>query len=110
MTDERVLFDRSLLRKRRARFAHEIGGREFLIAHVAREIAERVGIMLREFPRALDLGAYHGLLGRTVAALPSPRGGSIASHFARTTFCWFPPLRFRVTCSRSETLMRIAWM
>jgi len=71
MTDERILFDRSLLRKRRARFAHEIGGREFLIAHVAREIAERVGIMLREFPRALDLGAYHGLLGRTVAALPS---------------------------------------
>lgn len=71
MNDERVLFDRELLRKRRARFAHEIGDREFLIAHVAHEIAERVGLMLREFPRALDLGAYHGLLGRAVGELPS---------------------------------------
>lgn len=71
MSDDRQLFDRRLLRKRRARFAHEIGAREFLIAHVAREISERIELMLREFPRALDLGAYHGLLGRTVAALPS---------------------------------------
>jgi SAM-dependent methyltransferase len=68
---DQTLFDRALLRKRRSRFAHEIGAREFLIAHVAREIAERVSLMLREFPHALDLGAYHGLLGKTVAALPS---------------------------------------
>lgn len=71
MSDAGTLFDRSLLRRRRARFASEIGEREFLIAHVAREIADRVGLMLREFPRALDLGAYHGLLGCTVGALPS---------------------------------------
>lgn len=71
MSDERTLFDRGLLRSRRARFAHEIAAREFLIAYVAREIAERIEIMLRDFPRALDLGAYHGLLGRTVGALPS---------------------------------------
>ncbi len=71
MSDDQALFDRSLLRKRRSRFAHEVESREFLIAYVAREIAERIEIMLREFPRALDLGAYHGLLGRTVAALPS---------------------------------------
>ncbi len=71
MSDPQTLFDRSLLRARRARFAHEIGAREFLIAHVAQEITERIGLMLRNFPRALDLGAYHGLLGRTVRALPS---------------------------------------
>ncbi len=71
MSDERLLFDRKLLRARRARFAHEIEAREFLLAHVAREIAERVELMLRPFPLALDLGAYHGLLGRTVAQLPS---------------------------------------
>ncbi|HUU65925.1 MAG TPA: methyltransferase domain-containing protein [Methyloceanibacter sp.] len=65
------LFDRRLLRQRRDRFAHEVEAREFLIAHVAREIGERVEIMLRNFPLALDLGAFHGLLGRTVAALPS---------------------------------------
>jgi NADH dehydrogenase [ubiquinone] 1 alpha subcomplex assembly factor 5 len=70
-SDDGALFDRSLLRKRRSRFAHEVGEREFLLAHVAREIAERIEIMLRDFPRALDLGAYHGLLGRTVGALPS---------------------------------------
>ncbi|MGH6736775.1 MAG: class I SAM-dependent methyltransferase [Methyloceanibacter sp.] len=71
MNDEHLLFDRRLLRRRRARFAHEIAAREFLIAHVAREIAERVEIMLRPFPVALDLGAYHGLLGRAVAELSS---------------------------------------
>ena len=70
-SDEHSLFDRGLLRRRRARFAHEVHAREFLIGHVAREIAERVEIMLRTFPLALDLGAYHGLLGRTVADLPS---------------------------------------
>jgi SAM-dependent methyltransferase len=70
MSDEH-LFDRRLLRQRRARFAHEIEAREFLIGYVAREIAERIEIMLRDFPLGLDLGAFHGLLGRTVAALPS---------------------------------------
>lgn len=71
MSDNSKLFDRALLRRRRARFAAEIGEREFLISHVASEITERVEIMLRDFPRALDLGAYHGLLGARVAALPS---------------------------------------
>jgi NADH dehydrogenase [ubiquinone] 1 alpha subcomplex assembly factor 5 len=71
MSDERLLFDRKLLRERRTRFAHEIAARELVLAHVAREIAERVALMLRPFPLALDLGAYHGLLGRKVAQLPS---------------------------------------
>ncbi len=71
MTDERLLFDRKLLRARRGRFAHEVAAHELLLAHVAREIAERVALMLRPFPLALDLGAYHGLLGQSVAQLPS---------------------------------------
>ena len=71
MSDEALLFDRALLRTRRARFAPEIKMREFLLAHVAREIVERIELMLRPFPLALDLGAYHGLLGRKVAELPS---------------------------------------
>ena len=70
MSDTPMLFDRKLLRQRRARYAHEIFERERLIAFVAEEVAARVDIMLRDFPRALDLGAYHGLLGRTVSALP----------------------------------------
>ena len=71
MSDTPLLFDRRLLRQRRARFVDEIANREVLIAHVAREIAERVDIMLRPFPRALDLGAYRGLLGHSIAALKS---------------------------------------
>ena len=71
MSEPRLLFDRGLLRERRARFAPEIAAHEFLLFHVAREIAERVGLVLRSFPLALDLGAYRGLLGQKVAALPS---------------------------------------
>ena len=71
MSDDPRLFDRKLLRERRARFAHEVEARSFLLCHVAREIAERVELMLRSFPLALDLGAYHGVLGKKVAALPS---------------------------------------
>ncbi|MBC8012649.1 MAG: methyltransferase domain-containing protein [Methyloceanibacter sp.] len=93
MSDERLLFDRKLLRARRARFAHEIAVREFLLAHVAREIAERVELMLRPFPLALDLGAYHGLLGRRVAELPSVGEMIYAeSAFAFAALCPRPAL------------------
>jgi NADH dehydrogenase [ubiquinone] 1 alpha subcomplex assembly factor 5 len=71
MTVDRELFDRVLLRTRRARFAGEMAEHEALLDHVAGEIADRIGAILREFPLALDLGAYHGVLGRAVAALPS---------------------------------------
>ena len=93
MSDDHLLFDRSLLRRRRARFAHEVGAREFLIAHVAREIAERVELMLRTFPLALDLGAYHGLLGRMIAKLPSVGDVIYAeSAFAYAALCPRPAL------------------
>jgi SAM-dependent methyltransferase len=71
MNDEAHLFDRRLLRRRRARFAHELPEREFLLTHVAREITERLGAILREFPLGVDLGAFHGPLGRALAELPS---------------------------------------
>jgi SAM-dependent methyltransferase len=71
MSEDRELFDRALLRRRRARFAGEMGKHEALLAHVAAEIADRISAILRDFPLALDLGAYHGLLGRAIAALPS---------------------------------------
>jgi SAM-dependent methyltransferase len=93
MTDERVLFDRTLLRRRRARFAHEIAAHERVLGHVAGEIAERVALMLRPFPLALDLGAYHGLLGRKVAELPSVGAMIYAeSVFAFAALCPRPAL------------------
>jgi SAM-dependent methyltransferase len=92
MSDER-LFDRKLLRERRARFAHEIEARQFLLAHVAQEIAERIELMLRAFPLALDLGAYRGLLGRKVAELSSVGEMMYAeSTFAFAALCPRPAL------------------
>ena len=91
MSDER-LFDRSLLRARRARFAAELPQHEFLLAHVATEISERLSAILREFPVALDLGAHHGLLGQTIAKLPSVGAMIYAeSTFALAARC--PPPR-----------------
>lgn len=93
MSDELELFDRKLLRARRARFAHEIESRAFLLNYVAREISERIELILREFPLALDLGAYHGVLGRKVAALPSVRRMIYAeSAFALAAMCPRPAL------------------
>ncbi|MGA7546729.1 MAG: SAM-dependent methyltransferase, partial [Methyloceanibacter sp.] len=63
------LFDRPLLRQRRARFARELAEHDFLLAHVATEIAERIAAILRDFPLALDLGAHFGPVGRKVAEL-----------------------------------------
>jgi len=71
MSEDNELFDRGLLRRRRARFAGETAEHEFLLSHVAAEIADRLGAILRDFPLALDLGAYRGQLGRRVAKLPS---------------------------------------
>jgi len=93
MSDDSLLFDRKLLRQRRARFAHEIEAREFLLSHVAREIAERVELMLRPFPLALDLGAYHGLLGLKLAEVKSVKDVIYAeSVFAFAALCPRPAL------------------
>ena len=93
MSDAHQLFDRKLLRARRARFASEIAAHEFLLTHVAVEIAERVEVMLRSFPRALDLGAYRGLLGQKVAALKSVGEMVYAeSAFALAALCPRPAL------------------
>ena len=70
MSEDRELFDRRLLRQRRERFAGEVAAHEFLLAEVGTEIAERVGAILRDFPLALDLGAYRGGLGSRLAAMP----------------------------------------
>jgi len=81
------------LRARRARFAPEIGAHEFLLSQVAGEIAERISVMLRSFPLALDLGAYHGLLGRKIAELPSVGAMIYAeSAYALAALCPRPSL------------------
>jgi SAM-dependent methyltransferase len=64
------IFDRRLLTARRDRAARTAAGHDFLLAHVADEIVERLSAIKRTFPVALDLGAHHGLLGRRLRRLP----------------------------------------
>jgi SAM-dependent methyltransferase len=64
------IFDRALLVRRRDRVAAGAERHEFLLARVADDLIERLGVVQRRFPVAVDLGAYHGLLGRQLRQLP----------------------------------------
>ncbi len=57
MTDEITLFDRVLLRRRRARTAANFQEFDFLHREVAERLAERLEDIRREFPEALVLGS-----------------------------------------------------
>jgi SAM-dependent methyltransferase len=71
------IFDRSLIRSRRDRFARaaatgaEAAIPDFLLARVADDFADRLSIVRRTFPRAVNLGAYHGLLSHRLRELPT---------------------------------------
>jgi len=64
------IFDRALLVRRRERVAAQAQRHEFLLARVADDLIERLGAVQRRFPVAVDLGAYHGLLGRRLRQVP----------------------------------------
>jgi SAM-dependent methyltransferase len=68
---EAEIFDRRLLRERRDRFASDLPKHDFILRHVAVEIADRLRAILRDFPLGVDLGAYDGAVGRAVTKLPS---------------------------------------
>jgi SAM-dependent methyltransferase len=80
MSPHPVLFDRNLLRERRAR-ALALGPSTFLIERLAEELAERLATVLRRFDVAVDLGtptadlrrvlAGSGKVGIIIAADPS---------------------------------------
>lgn len=58
------IFDRHLLRKRRARAAAGFAGHDFLVRQTAEDVAERLSVVNRRFALALDLGARQGALAR----------------------------------------------
>src|SRR5215467_1435937 len=64
------IFDRPVLMRRRNRVAAGAQSHEFLLARVADDLIERLGAVQRRFPVAVDLGAYHGLLGRRLRQVP----------------------------------------
>lgn len=65
------IFDRRLIRTRRDRIAASGEAPDFLLARVADDFAERLSIVRREFPRAVSLGAYSGVLAQRLRALPN---------------------------------------
>ncbi len=69
VTSEPLIFDRRLLMLRRNRVAAGAGRHDFLLARVADDLAERLLAINRQFPLALNLGAYHGLLSRRLRTL-----------------------------------------
>jgi SAM-dependent methyltransferase len=62
------LFDRSLLRRRRERVAKQCDEVDYLLQRAAEELDERLDMVLREFPLALDLGSGNGILAKRLAA------------------------------------------
>lgn len=68
------IFDRQLLKARRERSARRGEGHplpDFLLARVADDFVERLGFVRREFPLALSLGDYRGIVAERIKALPS---------------------------------------
>jgi SAM-dependent methyltransferase len=65
------LFDRLLLRRRRARAAADFAEVDFLYREVAERLADRLADVRRRFPLALELGCRDGHLARALAG----RGG-----------------------------------
>jgi SAM-dependent methyltransferase len=64
-----IVFDRELRTQRRDRFASKAAEHDFLLARVADDLAERLSIVTRSFPLAVNLGAHHGLVSRLISAL-----------------------------------------
>jgi SAM-dependent methyltransferase len=77
------IFDRSLLRQRRAR-AIALGPSTFLIDRVAEELDDRLANVLRRFDIALDLGTPTDAVRRVLAA--SRNVGSVVAVATQTAF------------------------
>jgi len=71
MTSPSDLFDRKMLARQRDRAAARIGAHDFLLQRAADDIVERLDVIQREFPVAVNLGAHHGVLSRALTELPS---------------------------------------
>lgn len=56
------IFDRTLLTKRRTRFANKLPAHDFLLQRAGEDIQQRLGAVMRDFDVSVNLGAHHGLL------------------------------------------------
>ncbi|ESR24089.1 methyltransferase domain-containing protein [Lutibaculum baratangense] len=62
------LFDRQLLRRRRARTRDALVEADFLLREAADGIGDRLSTVARSFPLAVDFGAHSGLVGEALRA------------------------------------------
>jgi SAM-dependent methyltransferase len=62
------IFDRELMALRRDRFAVAATRHDFLLERVADDLVQRLSFIHRRFPVAVNLGAYHGVIGRRLRA------------------------------------------
>jgi SAM-dependent methyltransferase len=65
------LFDRALHRRRLDRAAAGYGGADFLKRRAAEDAVDRLEAILRDFPRAVDLGARSGAFREALASSPA---------------------------------------
>lgn len=71
MTGAPDIFDRALLLRRRNRTAANAGAHDFLLKRVAADLAERLAIVQRIFPVAVNWGSYDGTVTREISRLPN---------------------------------------
>lgn len=65
------IFDRALLQRRRERAAgaRPVAGCDYLLKHVSEDIADRISLITRDFPLALNFGSHGGPLSQMIAEL-----------------------------------------
>ena len=68
MAEAMNVFDRALLRRRRARAAARLGDHDFLFRAGAERLADRIDDMRGGFARVLELGAHGALLREAIGA------------------------------------------
>ena len=66
MSDSMNIFDRRLRRLHRDRAAGQFERHNFLLREIAGRLVERLGLVNRTFPTALDLGSHDGVLASTL--------------------------------------------
>jgi SAM-dependent methyltransferase len=71
--DNPVIFDRSLVRRRRDRAAAGFAEHDFLFAEIAERLVDRLDIVRRSFTTALDLGSHQGAVRAALARRPDIR-------------------------------------
>lgn len=71
MRPDHEIFERALVKNRLARALSKAENHDFLLHRVAQDFEGRLALVKRNFTRALNLGAYHGVLTRMLGKLPS---------------------------------------